>query len=322
MAVDCDGEVATPLERLPTATSAPSPRRPLARGSLVFRGRGLVAGLELPISSSRTKDGYRLRIARLATFEVAGSSILCHRVQRAADRELLVRAACGPPLVLALALQGAYCLHASAVCRDGVAVAFLGPAGTGKSSLARSLVASELDWSLLADDVLPVELASGRLLSLPCFPQLKLTADAQPWLNQPDRLPLAAAYLLDGHAQEAEVRVSRLSPIESVLAVLSRTVASRLFAADMHRHHLGFAVESASATRWASLSYDWERCPTSAIDVAIRGHLEGSATARLGQAPLPRAAASALARVRRSNGLRRKRICPSRACWSRTSSSE
>jgi hypothetical protein len=58
-------------------------------------------------------------------------------------------------LPLAATLQGLELFHASAVARDGRAVAFLATSGTGKSSIAAHLVARGARY--VADDVLAVE---------------------------------------------------------------------------------------------------------------------------------------------------------------------
>ena len=63
----------------------------------------------------------------------------------------------------ALAPQGIISLHASAVEKDGLSVAFLGIGGAGKSTLARHL--SELDWERLADDMAVID-AEARLNAL------------------------------------------------------------------------------------------------------------------------------------------------------------
>ncbi len=271
VAVDGDGEELTLLAGLPQAGFAPPPRRPMTNGSPLFRGLGEIAGVELPITCLATADGYRLQITGLATFDVTRTSITCPQVHPQADRGLLQRAAVGPPLVLALALQGVYCLHASAVRQGDLVVAFLGPAGAGKSALARSLAGSpDLGWSLLADDTLPVELSDGRAFVVPWFPQLKLGADEQPWRTQPERLPLSVAYLLEGQGRDAKVQVIRMRHLASVLAILSHTSASRLFASDLHYRHLGFAGDLAAVTPLARLRCDWTAIRPAALDEAIR----------------------------------------------------
>jgi hypothetical protein len=71
-------------------------------------------------------------------------------------------------LPFAAVLRGLEVFHASAVAVDGHAVAFLGPSGAGKTSVAMALC--RLGASFLADDVLSVERDGGRLLGHPGAP--------------------------------------------------------------------------------------------------------------------------------------------------------
>jgi hypothetical protein len=71
-------------------------------------------------------------------------------------------------LPFAALLQGLEVFHASAVVRDGQAVAFLGRSRAGKTSLALELC--RRGASFLADDVLAVECRDGQLLAHPGSP--------------------------------------------------------------------------------------------------------------------------------------------------------
>lgn len=68
-------------------------------------------------------------------------------------------------LPLAAALQGLELFHASGVGLDGRSIAFIGPPGTGKSSLAAHLVAGGA--SLVADDVLALEPSGDAVVAHP-----------------------------------------------------------------------------------------------------------------------------------------------------------
>jgi hypothetical protein len=71
----------------------------------------------------------------------------------------------GQVLPFAALVSGLEIFHASAVVRAGVAVAFAGPSGAGKTSLALSLC--EHGACFLADDVLALEARAGQLLAHP-----------------------------------------------------------------------------------------------------------------------------------------------------------
>lgn len=59
-------------------------------------------------------------------------------------------------------------LHAGAAVRDGEAVLFVGPFGHGKSTLVTRLCSR--GWNYVSDDIVPVDLTSGYILSFPLTP--------------------------------------------------------------------------------------------------------------------------------------------------------
>jgi hypothetical protein len=63
-------------------------------------------------------------------------------------------------------------LHASSTRRNGGAVAFIGPRGSGKSSLAVHLL--QAGHELISDDTLPVATAGPQPLALPSYPSLRM----------------------------------------------------------------------------------------------------------------------------------------------------
>jgi hypothetical protein len=75
-------------------------------------------------------------------------------------------------------------LHASAVDVDGLAVAFVGVSGAGKSSIAASL--HSCGYRLVADDVSAVDLRPATPLLIPGFPQVKVHASVAHSLGHPD----------------------------------------------------------------------------------------------------------------------------------------
>lgn len=74
----------------------------------------------------------------------------------------------GQVLPFAALVAGLEIFHASAVVREGVAIAFAGPSGAGKTSLALSMC--DRGASFLADDVLALESSGGELLAHPGTP--------------------------------------------------------------------------------------------------------------------------------------------------------
>lgn len=81
------------------------------------------------------------------------------------------------PAMIALLLQRSYLvLHASCVLVNGVAVAFLGAKGFGKSTLAACMYAR--GHSLISDDIVPVYFTEGAVFTLPGYPRIKLYPDS------------------------------------------------------------------------------------------------------------------------------------------------
>ncbi|HKP91598.1 MAG TPA: hypothetical protein VJT75_16650 [Thermoleophilaceae bacterium] len=116
--------------------------------------------------SARTIDvhpehGYRLyaRGFGLARIAADGSLVECAPPASEAAwswQRFLV----GRVLPWAAVLRGYEVLHASAVAVDGRAIAFVGPTGAGKTSLALRLVAGGA--SFLTDDVVAIDVSDGR----------------------------------------------------------------------------------------------------------------------------------------------------------------
>ena len=135
------------------------------------------------LSIGRFADGYRLRFPDLADFDVstAGDRITCRPVARLAGatlRHLLL----DQVLPLALSRSGHLVLHASAVHIPRLgSVAFVGPTGCGKSTLAAAL--GLRGCQVLTDDCLVVDHTETskkkpRSMAVPGYPGLRLWRDA------------------------------------------------------------------------------------------------------------------------------------------------
>lgn len=82
-------------------------------------------------------------------------------------------------------------LHASAIGSPRGAIAFLGPTGVGKSTLAASF--GRAGWRVIADDALVVRPRGGAALALPAYRGLRLWRDAARRLGAGGRVgPVAA----------------------------------------------------------------------------------------------------------------------------------
>lgn len=255
-----------------------------ARGEVVYGGPVWIGAAERPAVCRRSAAGYRIDIGGVGAIEVAadGSRALVRPLPPAATwrtggvgavtASLAAEAALGPALVLALALGGTFCLHASAVAlppradekgEEGGVVAFLGESGAGKSTLARLLDGARPDWVRAADDVLPVVWSAEGPRVFPRFPQLKVPSGAQPGARVPESLPLTALYLLAPPPSRATegprvpVGSRRLSRREAVVALVRNTVAARLFDGELLDEHLELCAMLAARLGVAELSYPW-----------------------------------------------------------------
>jgi hypothetical protein len=94
----------------------------------------------------------------------------------------------GPALAVLLQVRGLLVLHASGVAVKNEAIAFLGDAGWGKSTLAEAFYAQ--GHPLITDDIMAIQMEAGWPKVLPGFPQVKLWPEAAASLGcSPEQLP-------------------------------------------------------------------------------------------------------------------------------------
>jgi hypothetical protein len=94
----------------------------------------------------------------------------------------------GPVLGFVLRLRGMTCLHASAVAVGEQAVAFLGPAGAGKSTTAAAFASH--GHPVLSDDITVLHEDQGAIIVQPGYPHLRLWPDSVSALfGSPEALP-------------------------------------------------------------------------------------------------------------------------------------
>jgi hypothetical protein len=169
----------------------------------------------------------------------------------------------GPALGFALQLRGVTCLHASCVRMGDCAVAFVGAAGAGKSTLAACF--ARRGQPILTDDLAPLMETVGGFEIPPAYPRIRLWpdsvaslfghADALPritptwdkrFLGLAGRyrfasspLPLAAIFIL-GEREAGAPRIESLSARQALIALVRETYSSRLL--DRERRAKEFEV--------------------------------------------------------------------------------
>lgn len=171
----------------------------------------------------------------------------------------------GPILGFLLRLRGTTCLHASAVNIEGRAVAFVGAAGTGKSTTAAAF--ARRGFSVLSDDIVPLMERDDLFLVLPAYSHLCLwpdsvkmlygSADALPRVNpnwekrrlvlgerdtrfENHALPLGAIYILGNRRAISAPRVEQLCLRPALLSLVADTYANKTL--DRDRRAQEFAL--------------------------------------------------------------------------------
>ncbi len=166
-----------------------------------------------------TREELLLRVDGVARFHVArGESITIEREDGASDDDVRVFLL-GSALGALLHQRGVLPFHGSAIAVNDGAVAFLGPSGVGKSTLAASL--SRRGYRVLADDVAAIALRDRSPLLIPGSPQLKLWADVAEKLGESIdhlrrvRADLEKFSLPVGRADEQPLHLRRIYVLES-----------------------------------------------------------------------------------------------------------
>jgi hypothetical protein len=125
----------------------------------------------------RTQGGAVLQVPGVARYEISHGGNVTIEIAENADMALLRLFFLGSVMGFACHQRGLMALHASAVSFDDSAIAFCGPPGMGKSTLAAFCVAAGA--RLVADDVLVVSYGRGTgAMANPGVPKFKLWRDA------------------------------------------------------------------------------------------------------------------------------------------------
>ncbi len=157
----------------------PSPSAPAHEPDVVIRVGAVPAALPTPVDKTRlwesTPGAFLLNVDGVARYLVTeGRNILVE--PRGGDQDVSVFLT-GSVFAALLQQRGVVTLHASAIETRAGAVLFLGPSGSGKSSLLATTL--QRGHAMLADDVTGVVLdPGGRPTALSAFPTVRLWADA------------------------------------------------------------------------------------------------------------------------------------------------
>jgi Transglutaminase-like superfamily len=220
----------------------------------VYTNRGGSTAGKGDIEFHRHGEWKCLRSVGFTDFFFTDGRCVTYFLEDGASTDVTIAFFLGPICALLLELRGCPCLHASSIQVGAVAVALAGHSGTGKSSLAASMVNS--GYPLLSDDILPMTVRGETCFGIPGYPQMKLNPEtARAWLGLtesrapvvPDSdkcwipvgqgwggfaheaIPLQVVYVLDREpAQDGETRICHLGPAESLIELLRFSFCARL----------------------------------------------------------------------------------------------
>jgi hypothetical protein len=164
----------------------------------------------------------------------------------------------GPILGFLLRLRGVTCLHASAVAFKDRSIAFVGAAGSGKSTTAAAL--AQQGYGVLSDDIVALVEQNGVFHIMPAYPHLSLWPDSVKALygssealprfipdwnkrrlelgkqgtrfeNRP--LALAAIYILGERRPDPAPYLERMPRQKALLALVAETYANKILDREM-----------------------------------------------------------------------------------------
>jgi hypothetical protein len=236
---------------------------------------GWVVDRHTRVSIHNHESGFWLAIDRIGLYwiEAGGNAIQqvsSELINEQRQQEVLL----GAPLIYALASQGVWCLHASAIAVDEKIILFLGVSGSGKSTLVEYLV-QRPGIHFAADDILPVKIIQGQLLAYPHFPQLKRPLSSQPGFDLSEEMPVSKIFAL---FESPEVSISSSNEIERVEMLIRHTAAVRLFDPKLLSDHLDFCIQAVSFVPVKMLCYPRTFSTLFAVSKAIITEIMGSSS--------------------------------------------
>ncbi len=206
-------------------------------------------GGEKWLSCAKTDSGYLLRFNKLADFEInkAGSEIIC-KPRLGTPEDTIQHLLLDQVMPLVINVKGGEALHASAVLMPQGVVAFAGPAGSGKSTIAASLL--KMDYSFFSDDCLTLQKHEEKIYAIPAYPGLRLWEDSKnhlfeestnkksvahyssklrvdvdetPWNYNTEPQPFVRLYDINNSPEadeSSDITIGKLSTLDSLMALI------------------------------------------------------------------------------------------------------
>lgn len=118
---------------------------------------------------------FLLRVDNVARFYVQDGNRITITPETGASEDDILIFLMGSAFGALLHQRNTLVLHGSAIAVNGQSVAFCGPSGIGKSTIAAGF--HQRGYPFLSDDLCAIAMCSGRPAVIPGFPRLKLWAD-------------------------------------------------------------------------------------------------------------------------------------------------
>lgn len=118
---------------------------------------------------------FLLRVDNVARFYVQNGNRITITPETGANADDILIFLMGSAFGALLHQRNILVLHGSAIAVNGQSVAFCGPSGIGKSTLAAGF--HQRGYQFLADDLCAISICNGPPAVIPGFPRLKLWAD-------------------------------------------------------------------------------------------------------------------------------------------------
>lgn len=167
-----------------------------------------------------------------------------------------ISALLGPVLILNLAMNQVFCLHASAFIIDSTAYILMASSGTGKSTIAR-YINEQTSAQRIADDILPLKIINNALTILPDFPQLKLAHEQQ----YQGKDTYHKIVLLFAQKSTEATSIKQIDQFTTTKKLINHSVATKLFAHNELKNHLNFCHQASQQTN--SYQVDYQHSKTS-----------------------------------------------------------
>lgn len=160
----------------------------------------------------------------------------------------------GPAMILNLATNKVFCLHASAFLfknqiKDTLFI-LMAESGTGKSTIARYMN-QQPNTLRIADDIMPLKIKNHKLTALASFPQLKLNQQQQ---YKGDDV-CTKTVLLFARKSKSETTINKINTFESMKNLIKHSVATKLFSENELNNHLKFCHEASRQTTAYQVNY-------------------------------------------------------------------